>query len=105
MSEMIERVARAIFVACNADPDWDDGYLTREQAVACRDPDLSQQECRDLARAAILALREPTAAMARAGVAVADHADGHCGSDAEDDAFNRHNTVRRFQAMIDEALR
>lgn len=67
MSEsMIEKVARALYAKLATDPDWDDAPLTPAQRVT-EDDDLSQQECMELARAAIEALREPTDAILEVG--------------------------------------
>lgn len=88
-SAMVLRVAKALFAKMACDPDWDDTYETREQADACGNDDPSQEECLDLARAAIEAMREPTAAMA-------DEGDHHCSA----------SDVRHvWRAMIDQALK
>lgn len=46
----VDALARFIFAFFNDDPDWNDGYKTREQAVACNDGDLSQEECTLIAK-------------------------------------------------------
>lgn len=66
MSEMVERVARAVYEKIALDPDWDDAPLTEDQRVA-QDDDPSQEACRAIARAAIAAMRDPTEGMCLAG--------------------------------------
>jgi hypothetical protein len=93
VSEMVERLAIKIFETVNADPDWFDGYETPDQAQACDDPDLSQQECLELARIALETLREPTKAMISAGY---DSGQLEQGTGMPEPVW---------QAMIDEALK
>lgn len=86
MSEMVERVARAMFAASwmkDSDPDGDDQIST----VGRKNWHLFEKP----ARAAIEALREPTQAMIRAG----EDKTPECRCDVD----------RTFSAMIDAALR
>lgn len=88
MSDMVERVARAIFGSpafYGADPNkpkWVDGGNSHRQC-----------EARDLARVAILATLQPTPGMISAGI---DHTGGE---------LTGVQAVDLFQAMIDEALK
>jgi hypothetical protein len=77
MSEMVERVARAIYAAGKDDYawPWDELNETRKEGV------------RDVARAAIAAMREPTEAMLQAGSDIAHVV-----------------TLDDWEYMIDEAL-
>ena len=84
MSEMVERVAKALYIA-EIGPaigpfDWD---IDEAGEVAARN-------YRKMARAAIEAMREPTEAMVRAG-----------GDVTESDAI----AIATWHAMIDEAIR
>lgn len=56
--EGLQRVAKAIFPLLACDPDWDDAYITKEQADRCDNEDISQEECLEIARAAIEAWEE-----------------------------------------------
>ena len=99
MSEMVERVARAICWANNRDPDWLNP--TGTPAWKFCEPD---------ARSAIEAMREPTKAMIFAG----DSAKEDCVDEtwSSDDDGNRYDytrirsdiSSRIFTAMIDAAL-
>lgn len=87
MSEMVERVARALcrersMPACSCKRD----------AGECKAPTYVLDECGRLrqARAAIAAIREPTEAMIRSGF-----------SRSED----MHDQAAVFRAMIDEAMK
>jgi hypothetical protein len=80
MSDMVERVARAI-AAAGTIVDWD------EMSVAC------QEQFTKEARAAIEAMREPTEAMVDAAWASWEDVEGSKGF------------VGAWQAMIDEALK
>lgn len=65
MSEMIERVARAMCIADGYNPDRDLGFydpVTEKRLLAW------QYRYPDRARAAIAAMREPTEAMCAAGI-------------------------------------
>lgn len=68
MSEMIERMARRLFERLAGDPDWDDAYETKAQAEACGNDDISQEECFDIARDILDAMREPTEEMEFAAI-------------------------------------
>jgi len=85
MSEMIKRVARAIFVAA------DDAHNTW--------PTPDHPECVKMARAAITAMREPTEAMIKRG----DEVEWYDGDDRLMSA-GAYNAEKIFQAMIDTAL-
>jgi hypothetical protein len=77
MSEMIERVARALWNDMNLDIPW--GFDEERNYLGH-------------ARAAIEAIREPTAAMLFVG--------------ANDEAgFTQRNILQSWQLMIDEALK
>lgn len=82
MSEMIERVARAMCVANGWDPDKDDEVLAPEGA-------LNWNLYEKHARAAVEAMRKPTA----------DEQGTAWGTSVYGDELND------WQAMIDEALR
>lgn len=101
MTDMIERVARALFAAHNADPDWGDGYETAGQAANCGDDtELSHEECFALARAAIAAMREPTEAMVKAGLVFPQEP-----QDREfDPVISNDLPIERYKDMIDAAL-
>jgi hypothetical protein len=81
MSEMVERVARAIQAQSGHQPATDEGWNRPENT-------LSVQNFRRMAKAAIEAMREPTEDMIQAGI------DGPVG-----------DTEGKWQAMIDEALK
>lgn len=85
MDEMIERVARAM--------------LRKNAYFAGRH---SNDEVRELARAAILAMREPTEAMMRAGEDAISREIYANESDEAELSFN--GEVTAWQAMIDAAL-
>jgi hypothetical protein len=95
MSEVVERVARAIYDA--ADPTSGDCVaeaLMHSPFVGAgigRPIYDVMAICRSAARAAILAMREPTNAMVMAG-------------DAASPPFGDHNPYGAWTAMIDEAL-
>lgn len=94
-SEMEERVARALYGLLAADPDWDDAPLTEAQRVS-DDDDPSQECCRQLARAAIEAMREPTSEQRVAGAtAVLRGMQRGCALTAAQESYS---------AMIDAAL-
>lgn len=79
MSEMVEWVARAMFAASEPASDWDD------------EGGRHQEQWRTEARAAILAMREPTDRMVRAGRIPAP--------------VRHEEAAMVYRAMIDEALR
>ena len=83
MSEMIERAAQAVDKAISLlkDPVWEDANENRKAL------------CRNAARAAIHAMREPTYGMIRAW------------SIGIDFPVNDNARVVSWQAMIDEALK
>jgi len=87
-SEMIERVARAI-----RDRSPTAG---REPGSHMRTQALGVDVCRDLARAAIEAMREPAAEVVRRGMATTDEVDG--------DGVTSWAMTEAWQAMIDKAL-
>lgn len=92
MSEMVERVARAMAVKDKGDDHWD---------VMSEDGDgygyVGKNEYREMARAAILAMREPTEGMVQRAQE-SYHGGMEWGlSDVEMAAV--------WQAMIDEALK
>jgi hypothetical protein len=76
MSEMVERVARALRAEFEPHRVFDEGEAER------------------LARASILAMREATEGMIRAGAAVWD-----------DDWCSETNALNMWQAGVDEALK
>lgn len=76
MSDMVERVARAICLKLSG-PELD--------------------ECENAARAAIEAMREPTRAMFLAGRELAHSGD-------EDELMDRDSVKERWRVMIDAAL-
>jgi hypothetical protein len=75
MSEMVERIAASI--------------KTKAWSL---DLPLRDEECADLARAAIAAMREPTEAMLNVGYTTGGN-------------YKPTGTLREWQAMIDEALK
>jgi hypothetical protein len=79
MSEMIERVARVLYERSVASLTWDNIHAA------------SQESWRDLARAALEELRNPTEAMIEA-------------SNREWDGRMSHRSAGAWQAMIDAAL-
>lgn len=85
MSEMVERVARAIAVAGNGGT-WDDWYSEDQKEFHRR-----------RARAAIEAMREPTKAMVKAGTISWDPMDGS-------PIRPMFDPKRPYEAMIDTAL-
>ena len=85
MSEMVERVARSIFMSKEygrASDVWDD---------------IDRRVCLDYARAAIAAMSEPSHWMEDCGIALLDEATG-------DNNVKRAHLVRAYEAMIDAAL-
>lgn len=86
MSEMIERVARAMAFADLGTDTWD---VKSEEDDGCGY--LGKEDFRVMARAAIEAMREPTMAMIDAG----DAEDVHCLAQAS----------VHYTAMIDAALK
>lgn len=94
MSEMVERVARAICASENEDPDRVN--LFRPPTPGCDENTRNWMAYRDQARAAISAMREPTEAMKAAGSDQwTDHGSGGCGVCAG----------QVYEAMIAEALK
>jgi hypothetical protein len=108
MSEMIERVARAMmtvkarlpgrgesgadYPVLSYDPDFDD--LPANASEGTRDDEITQEAILKLARAAIEAMREPTEEM----MAAID-----CGGDKSEWLSGRANKSI-YRAMIDGAL-
>lgn len=90
MSEVVERVARALF---EADCQIGDTPIVKWELA----PEYEREEYRHLARAALEALREPTEGMVEAGADAAD------ASGWAVDAISGAKTA--YRAMIDEALK
>lgn len=89
MSEMVERLAKAIFMSHNGLRKHARGLTWEDNAV-----DWEKDEYRAMVRAALEELREPTADMIDAGRDI-----GH------DAPYGLSETIKRWQAMIDEALK
>lgn len=83
----IERAARAMYDTVQPEWEWDDP-----------DAELMRRMYRENARAAILAIREPSEAMVRAGGANMDHE----GATLPDELEQRASTS--WRAMIDAML-
>lgn len=99
MTEMVERVARALRVA-DLGP-----------TAASEDHDVDWRAWEPDARAAIAAMREPTKAMAEAGIAKKDDCiDSDWDSGPDGESHNSYDTLRSdapsiiWQAMITAAL-
>jgi hypothetical protein len=88
MSEMVERVARALCEQSYAKSDEKLPWYWHSETSDERD------EWRAMARAAIEAMREPTDRMCNSGAAKWD-----------DDWCTETNALNMWQAMIDEALK
>lgn len=81
MSDMVEKVARAVCIALGHEPEeWAYSERVRER-------------CRRIARAAMQAMREPTKAMLQAGRL----------NDSEDGASGNPESI--WQAMVNAALK
>lgn len=95
MSEMVERVARALFTKrmppFSSDADTDMAWNDKSFAATAR-----RIGAHEDARAAIAAMREPTEAMIEAHIS-------ECAGDADEAGPKRVKTA--YQAMIDEALK
>ena len=93
MSEMVEIVAREIARVIHADGKWPwpPGYSSLP---------IDNDDVRDMARAAIVAMREPTEAMVRAGL---DTAAAHSWGSRGDEFIT--NPEAFWETMIDEELK
>ena len=88
MSDMLDRLARALFVAADdAHNMW---------------PSPAHPECMKMARAALVAMREPTAAMVKAGEAVNEFEYGDSEHGFGGGSIDPTNA---WYAMIDEVLK
>lgn len=84
MRQMVDRIARVIYLSF---------YAPRAPQIVFDDcPGFVQDEWRNIARAAIAEMREPTDEMVQAGI-------------VEDPACVEIDAQRMWQAMIDEALK
>lgn len=91
MSEMVERVARALCSEDGRDPEGDDCWnFGRDHSIKKK----NWEAYVGGARAAILAMREPTDAVLKAGAAHWD-----------DDWCSETNALNMWNGMIDEALK
>jgi hypothetical protein len=95
MSEMIERVARAM--VSHLRPDQKDCSLEQLRHVDVDESDLNLVE---LARAAIEAMREPTEAMMESAASEFTFQSGHWGSETTPETIQK----AVFQRAIDAAL-
>lgn len=102
MSEMVERVARAMAIVDKGDDMWD---------IVSEDGDgygyVGKNEYRAMARAAIAAMREPTAAMVReGGQAIWEDVDeASRRKPRPDDNWPQDEAKAAWSAMLGEALK
>jgi hypothetical protein len=90
MSEMIERVCRALCSEWAVDPDGTEGFLLESAPLVPDKGEPNWTGYEPLARAVIEAMREPTEAMTDAGWRRIDE---------------RDDAAENWRLMIDEALR
>lgn len=94
---MVDRVARAIYAAADTAHEYVGDYT---DGAATLDGHFNLKE---LARAAMETMREPTSSMLEAGQ-VCIHITGDEGSSGPFTYPSRHEMELAYQAMIDEAL-